>query len=343
MKMTRLKQWFAAAVVAGAGVWSAQAAMTHSAAVVDTRADVLAEILPASCTYALDEDAVLTVTFNESVTDAQYVLPDNLGSIKFDLNGQTLVGAAGTAGSASTAGGNGAWVFKVGSGTEVAVLDGAGSAGAIVGGKGGDGHPVGKGAFAFVDSDGAEFAVTDGQGLVSKGADGELMRCTLTLDMQGGEGGSASVTVTYGEVPEAIEAPVRDGYQFKGVYTEPAGKGTQVYDETGTASEPWTMSGDAKLYVFWQMVPPEVTLVSAKQRWPWNGKVDLVYTAKGLLSEASYWLVIAVKASGKEASVRVEIPSENGTKSLVVDLDAMLPAETQDVAAQLNVKLMSVE
>ena len=317
---TRLKQWFAAAVVAGAGVWSANAAMTHSAAVVDTRADVLAEILPASCTYALDEDAVLTVTFNESVTDAQYVLPDNMGSIKFDLNGQTLVGAAGTAGSASTAGG--------------------------------DGHPVGKGAFAFVDSDGAEFAVTDGQGLVSKGADGELMRCTLTFDMQGGEGGTESVTVTYGEVPAAIEVPARTGYLFKGVYTEPEGEGTQVYDETGTASAPWAAAEEAKLYAFWQGVPPEFTLVSAKQRWLWNGKVDLVYTVANLKSEGIYKVEVEVKVRGEGEgegeqwivkSILVDIPSENGTKSIVADLDKMLPAETQDVAAQLNVKLMSVE
>ena len=86
-----------------------------------------------------------------------------------------------------------------------------------------------------------------------------------------------------------------------------------------------------------------VSDVVARQRWPWNGKVDLVYTVKNLLPDTAYWLEIAVKASGKESSVRVEIPSENGTKSLVVGLDAMLPAETQDVAAQLNVKLMGVE
>ena len=174
MKMTSIRQWFAAAVVAGAGVWSAQAAMTHSAAVVDTRADVLAEILPASCAYALDADAVLTVTFKESVNGKQYVLPDNMGSLKLDLNGQTLVGKAGTEGTVSTAGGNGAWVFKVGSGTTISVLDGAGSAGRITGGKGGNGQPAGAGAFAFVDASGAEFAVADAQTLVSKGADGHV-------------------------------------------------------------------------------------------------------------------------------------------------------------------------
>lgn len=174
MKMTSIRQWFAAAVVAGAGVWSANAAMTHSAAVVDTRADVLAEILPSTCTYALDDAGLLTVKFAADASGVQYVLPDNMGPLAFDLNGQTLVGKAGTEGTVSTAGGNGAWVFKVGSGTTISVLDGAGSAGRITGGKGGNGHPAGAGAVAFVDSTGAAFSVTDEKNLVSKGADGHV-------------------------------------------------------------------------------------------------------------------------------------------------------------------------
>ena len=331
------------ALAVGLTARTASAGSRTVAFLLDTRADELAEVLPASCTYSLGEDEVLTVKFAEGVSGQQFVLPDNMGLLAFDLNGQKLVGAAGAAGSALTAGGNGSWVFQVGSDTAITVLDSTGSSGRITGGAGGNGQPVGKGASAFVDSDGAQFAVTDEQGLVSKGADGELMRCSLTFDMQGGEGGTESVTVTYGEVPAAIEVPARTGYLFKGVYTEPEGEGTQVYDETGTASAPWAIAEEAKLYAFWQGVPPEFTLVSAKQRWPWNGKVDLVYTVKDLRADTAYWLVIAVKASGKEASVRVGIPSENGTKSLVVDLDAMLPAETQDVAAQLNVKLIGVE
>ena len=161
----------------------------------------------------------------------------------------------------------------------------------------------------------------------------------VTLDPNGGEGGTASVHATPGAALPAITVPTKANADFLG-YFDASGK--QYYNADGTSAANWDKTEAAILYAQWQL-PSEFALVSAKQRWPWNGKVDLVYTAKGLLSEASYWLVIAVKASGKEASVRVEIPSENGTKSLVVDLDAMLPAETQDVAAQLNVKLMSVE
>ena len=247
---TRLKQWFAAAVVAGAGVWSAQAAMTHSAAVVDTRADVLAEILPATCAYALDEDAVLTVTFNESVTDKQYVLPDNMGPLAFDLNGKTITGAAGTTGGASAAGGNGAWVFKVGSGTTISVLDGAGSSGRITGGKGGNGHPAGAGAFAFVNASGAEFAVADAQTLVSKGADG-LAICTVTLDAQGGTGGSASVTATYGAAMPSATMPTKGAYTFLG-YFDAQTDGVKYYNADGTSAANWDKTANTTLYAQWE-------------------------------------------------------------------------------------------
>ena len=197
------------ALAVGLTARTASAGSRTAAFLLDTRADELAEVLPASCTYSLGEDEVLTVKFAASVSGQQYVLPANMGSLAFDLNGKTLVGAAGGAGSVSAAGGDGAWVFKVGAGTAITVTDSTGSSGRITGGAGGDGNPIGKGAYAFVNSSGTQFAVTDEQGLVSKGADGELMRCSLTFDMQGGEGGTESVTVTYGEVPEEIEGTAK--------------------------------------------------------------------------------------------------------------------------------------
>ena len=59
---TRLKLWFAAALVAGVGAWSARAAVTTAAATLDTRAMVLAEILPESCTYATTPGDCVTLT-----------------------------------------------------------------------------------------------------------------------------------------------------------------------------------------------------------------------------------------------------------------------------------------
>ena len=126
---TSLKHLVAAALVAGAGALTADAALSHSAAVVDTRANVLAEILPASCTYEYSDNAVLTVKFTVSPSSTQFALPDNMGPIAFDLNGQTLADATGTEGGSS--GGDGAWAFRVGSSTTIIALDSAGSGGLI--------------------------------------------------------------------------------------------------------------------------------------------------------------------------------------------------------------------
>ena len=155
---------------------SARAGST-SAVWVDTRAFVLAEILPegaASCEVKSGADcAYLTTTFNANVDDAgTYELPDDMGPIAFDLNGRTWTGKAGADGTSATAGGDGNPVFQIGSNTTVVILKTSGS---IIGGKGGDGNPAGKGAYAFVDATGGVVAVSDPCELVKKGADGKLL------------------------------------------------------------------------------------------------------------------------------------------------------------------------
>ena len=43
---------------------------------------------------------------------------------------------------------------------------------------------------------------------------------TVTLDPQGGTGGSTSVTATYGQpLPSGLTAPTKPGYEFKGYYS----------------------------------------------------------------------------------------------------------------------------
>lgn len=157
------------ALAVGLGAGSVHAAMMHSVAVVDTRMEVLAEILPDSCTYKLAEDSTLTVTFGEDLLGVQYVLPDGLGSLVFDVNGKTITGRAGTDGGISGNGGDGRPVFTVGGDTTIAI---AGTSGSITGGAGGRGKRGGSGAYAFVDSSGNEFEVSGGTALVAKGADG---------------------------------------------------------------------------------------------------------------------------------------------------------------------------
>lgn len=172
MKMTKTRM-FAAGALLAAGLLArpASAARTHSAAVVDTRADVLAEFLPESCTCGTDDESVLSVTFTEDLDGAQFDLPEEMGPLVFDLNGHEVTGKDGENGG-NSGGEDGSWVVRVGEGTDVSVTDGTGDGGRFVGGNGGNGNPPGAGAFPFVGPDGNPLPVTVVTGLVLRGADG---------------------------------------------------------------------------------------------------------------------------------------------------------------------------
>lgn len=73
---------------------------------------------------------------------------------------------------------------------------------------------------------------------------------SVTLDKQGGEGGTSSFTATY-DVKTSIDAPTREGYTFNGYWTSPNGQGTQMYYGTGTAYRNWNIDSDTTLYANW--------------------------------------------------------------------------------------------
>ena len=86
---------------------------------------------------------------------------------------------------------------------------------------------------------------------------------TVTLDPQGGTGGNTSVTAIYGQkLPNGLEAPTKEGYEFKGYYSslnqewaESIGQdydGKQYYDKdmVGVADWDYTYSG-VTLYAHW--------------------------------------------------------------------------------------------
>lgn len=85
----------------------------------------------------------------------------------------------------------------------------------------------------------------------------------VTLDPQGGTGGTTSVTATYGQpLPSGLTAPTKEGYEFKGYYSnanndyyESIGQdsgGKQYYDKdmVGVADWDYTYSG-VPLYAHW--------------------------------------------------------------------------------------------
>ena len=87
---------------------------------------------------------------------------------------------------------------------------------------------------------------------------------TVTLNRNGGTGGTESVTATYGSaMPTPIVLPTRTGYTFKGYYdTSASSGGTQYYTETGASARTWNKTGSQTLYARWTANKYTVTLNS---------------------------------------------------------------------------------
>ena len=75
---------------------------------------------------------------------------------------------------------------------------------------------------------------------------------TVTLDDNGGSGGSGTITATYGSPMPVIILPTRTGYTFNGYWTGKTTQSTQYYDETGTSIKNWDKAGNTTiLYALW--------------------------------------------------------------------------------------------
>ena len=73
----------------------------------------------------------------------------------------------------------------------------------------------------------------------------------VTLDQQYGEGGTTSVTATYGAAMPTATMPRRTGYIFGGYYTEQNGLGTQYYNADGTSTKNWDKTERTTLHAKW--------------------------------------------------------------------------------------------
>ena len=83
---------------------------------------------------------------------------------------------------------------------------------------------------------------------------------TVTLNQQGGTGGSASVTATYNAAMPKATMPARTGYTFGGYFTAANGGGTQYYNANGTSTRNWNLTAATTLYAKWTPNTYAVTL-----------------------------------------------------------------------------------
>ena len=83
---------------------------------------------------------------------------------------------------------------------------------------------------------------------------------TVTLDMQSGTGGSASVTATFDSAMPTATMPTRTGYTFGGYFTAKNGGGAQYYTEAGESVRTWDKTAATILYAKWTAKTYAVTL-----------------------------------------------------------------------------------
>ena len=86
----------------------------------------------------------------------------------------------------------------------------------------------------------------------SSGLGCEPKTYTVTLNDNGGSGGSGTVTATYGSVLPTVKVPTRTNYNFLGYYTATTG-GTQYINSNGVGIVSYTTDGTMELYAQWSL------------------------------------------------------------------------------------------
>lgn len=99
-------------------------------------------------------------------------------------------------------------------------------------------------------------------------SDWEAKKYKVTFDKQGGTGGTDSAIATYGQPMPLADAPTKDGYTFKGYFSEKNGKGTQYYNEFMASMLNYMVDSDMTLYAYWKdETPPTLSFTPSYADW----------------------------------------------------------------------------
>ena len=122
----------------------------------------------------------------------------------------------------------------------------------------------------------------------------------VTLDRQGGSGGSESVTATYDAAMPTITVPTREHFAFGGYYTASNGGGTQYYTATGAIARNWDKTEATTLYAKWN---------------PTQYKISVTATGAGSCSFGTQWVDVGTTAAAtvvlSSSSYRIKVMGDN--------------------------------
>lgn len=85
---------------------------------------------------------------------------------------------------------------------------------------------------------------------------------TVTLDKQGGVGGSSIVKAIYNKPMPSASMPTRLNYTFGGYFTEPDGKGVAYYASNMASLRSWDKQSNGTLYAYWISNYDEITMTT---------------------------------------------------------------------------------
>lgn len=127
---------------------------------------------------------------------------------------------------------------------------------------------------------------------------------TITLDADGGTGGSAQVTATYDAEMPNITIPTRTSYTFLGYFSEQNGQGTQYYDANGSSVNSWTTAGNATLYAAWEEQSGDTPAITGDLHF-WFFYADDA-TSNGLTNDNTVFSNMIAASSQKAGSITID-------------------------------------
>lgn len=124
---------------------------------------------------------------------------------------------------------------------------------------------------------------------------------TVTLNKDGGSGGTNSISVKYGESMPYATAPSKTGYEFGGYFTSKNGSGTQYYTATMSSKRNYDKKIDSNLYAYWIEKDDSIALTASnfKTYFNFTSSCSVSRPSYGSAGTATYTYSISPKSSFK--------------------------------------------
>lgn len=127
---------------------------------------------------------------------------------------------------------------------------------------------------------------------------------TVTLNKDGGTGGTSSVSVKYGDSMPYATAPSKSGYEFGGYYTSKNGSGTKYYTATMSSNRTYDKSTNTTLYAYWIEADDSITLTKSnfETYFTLSSSCSVSRSSYGSSGTATYNFSISPKSSFRYSS-----------------------------------------